>query len=342
MVRNNIYPWSLWISVLFVTYLGLTGLLAAEARISIIAGDGTAGFRDGIDAQFNKPIRLAPFGRGKILVADINNHAIRIVSRDGLVSTIVGGPNMKGHRDGAADEAMLNGPHGVALSDEGVIAVAGASSHLVRLITPIEENGITLGYEVSTVAGVYESSGMKDGAADQALFNSPHAVAWDSEGGLLVVDIGNSRIRYIKDGVTTTVLGPVEEGMKMPIDMSLTVNGQILLADAGNNTVLQQQADGHLLTVNANRPLDVPHGVASDAAGNIYVAEIGNHQVTRIAPNGEITVLAGTGVAGSGPEELDMPAAVLVHDGLLWIADLNNHRISVLELEQEPESGSEQ
>ena len=50
------------------------GLQAAEIRV--IAGNGEAGFADGTtDARFNKPIRLAPFGPGKILIADINNHA---------------------------------------------------------------------------------------------------------------------------------------------------------------------------------------------------------------------------------------------------------------------------
>lgn len=76
--------------------------------------------------------------------------------------------------------------------------------------------------------------------------------------------------------------------------------------------------------------LNVPHGVASDAAHNIYVAEIGGHQVAKIAPNGDLTIVAGTGVAGGGSDELNKPAAVLVHDGLLWIADLENHRISTL------------
>lgn len=334
MIRNIIdsRSWVAWASLGLLSFIGLNGSLLAETGLTIIAGNGVAGFRDGTEAQFNKPIRLAPYGDGKILVADITNHAIRVVSRDGVVSTIAGGPDKKGHQDGIADEAMFSGPHGVAISAEGIIAVAGASSHLVRLITPIEVNGDTR-YEVSTVAGVYETSGMKDGPADQALFNSPHAVAWDSEGGLLVVDIGNSRIRRIKDGMVTTVLGPKEEGMSMPIDMSLTVNGEILLADAGNNTVLHQLADGQLVTVKASTALKVPHGVASDSAGNVYVAEIGSHQVTRIAPTGEVTVLAGTGTAGSGPQELDKPAAVLVHDGLLWIADLDNHRISVLPIE---------
>jgi len=136
--------------------------------LKIIAGDGVAGFIDGKDARFNKPIRLTPFGPGKILVADIGNHAVRIVSKDGTVTTLAGGPDKQGHKDGPAKDAMFNAPHGVALSPEGIIAVAGASSHVVRLITPTEH-----GYIVSTYAGVAGETGMRDGPAKQALFNSP-------------------------------------------------------------------------------------------------------------------------------------------------------------------------
>jgi len=303
----------------------------AAEPMTVIAGTGEAGFRDGADAQFNKPIRLAPFGEGRILVADINNDAIRIVTADGEVTTIAGGPDKGGHRDGSADQAMFDGPHGVAVSPDGVVAVAEAGGHVVRLLTPVGELGDSGRYEVTTAAGTHGEDGMRDGPAHQALFNSPHAVAWDDDGGLLVVDIGNARVRRIKDGMVTTVLGP--DGMGMPMDMSVTADSEILLADAGNNTILRGFADGRIQTVNMTRALKVPHGVTSDSAHNIYVAEIRGHRVVRIAPDGETIVVAGSGEAGIAPDELNRPAAVLVHDGLLWIADLDNHRISALPIE---------
>lgn len=314
--------------------LALVGLarpgFAAE-EMTVIAGNGEAGFRDGADAQFNKPIRLAPFGDGRILVADINNDAIRIVTADGEVTTIAGGPDKGGHRDGPADAAMFDGPHGVAVSSDGVIAVAEAGGHVVRLITPVSQPGEPVRYEVSTVAGTHGKDGMRDGPANEALFNSPHAVAWDRDGGLLVVDIGNACVRRIKDGQVTTVLGP--EGMQMPMDMSVTADDEILLADAGNNTILRGRADGQVSTVGMTATLKVPHGVTSDSVDNVYVAEIRGHRVVRIAPDGVTTVVAGSGEPGREVEELNRPAAVLVHDGMLWIADLDNHRITALPIE---------
>ena len=72
--------------------------MSVAAELRVIAGNGEAGFVDGSDARFNKPIRLAPFGPGKIVIADIYNHAIRSVSLDGEVLTLAGGPDKNGHQ----------------------------------------------------------------------------------------------------------------------------------------------------------------------------------------------------------------------------------------------------
>jgi sugar lactone lactonase YvrE len=83
----------------------------------------------------------------------------------------------------------------------------------------------------------------------------------------------------------------------------------------------------------ANTPLILPSGVASDAAGNLYVAETGKHVVRRLTPAGMLTVVAGTGVQGymgdgaaATNAELDSPQGVAVDAaGNLWIADTHNH-----------------
>jgi DNA-binding beta-propeller fold protein YncE len=305
----------------FSTMLG-----AAEFRV--IAGNGEAGFADGSDARFFKPIRLAPFGPGRILVADINNHAIRSVTLDGEVLTLAGGPDKRGHRDGPAAEAGFDNPHGVAVSPGGLIVVAGAGSHTIRLLTPVDD-----GYEVSTLAGVAGESGFRDGPADKALFYSPHAVVWDAEGGLLVVDIGNASIRRIKDGVVTTVATADTSEMVMPIDMMPAGDGSYLIADAGIQKVLRWSPGDKGEVLAADTEMVMPHGVAGDADGNVYVAEIYAHRITELIAGETPKRVAGTGSAGSGPDQLNKPAGVLVHDGYLWIADLDNHRISVIPLD---------
>lgn len=296
-------------------------------NLKSVAGNGEAGFVEGKDARLNKPIRMAPFGPGKILVADISNHAIRIVSKDGEVTTIAGGPDKAGHKDGLASEAMFNGPHGVAVSKEGVIAVAGASSHAVRLLTPTGNGG----YVVSTLAGIPGESGMQDGPVDKALFNSPHGLVFDNDGSLLVVDIGNGSIRRIKDGMVTTILPAGTDGMVMPIDIGHANDGTFLIADAGNNKALSWDGGKTVTAVAMDRELKTPHGVWGGPDGSVYVAEMGTHNIVRLK-DGKATIVAGTSKEGSDDLSLNKPAAVLVHDGLLWIADLNNHRIMAVSL----------
>jgi hypothetical protein len=77
--------------VLLLVFCFSTSLGAAGLRV--VPGTGEAGFVDGTDAQFNKPIRLAPFGPGRVLVADINNHAIPSMTIDGEVLKLAGGPD---------------------------------------------------------------------------------------------------------------------------------------------------------------------------------------------------------------------------------------------------------
>ncbi|OIN60567.1 NHL repeat-containing protein [Arsenicibacter rosenii] len=78
--------------------------------------------------------------------------------------------------------------------------------------------------------------------------------------------------------------------------------------------------------------LNLPVGVAVDAAGFIYVADSENHRIVKFAPNATSgsagTVVAGTGSAGSGPQELNKPTGVAL-DGSnnIYIADYENHRI---------------
>lgn len=324
---------------------------ASEGGLRVVAGDGVEGFVDGEMARFRKPIRLAPYGDGAIVVADIFNHAIRIVRDDGTVTTLGGSPDAKGHRDGPAAEARFSSPHGVAVSPDGVIAVAGAENHAVRLMTPVavSASGVPH-YVVSTVAGVPGEEGMRDGPAAQALFNSPHAVAWAADGSLFVADIGNARIRRIADGEVTTVAGSGETGnadgpalkasFTYPMDIAFSPDGSLVIIDAGTDQLRRWVPDGEVTTVRLDTPLLTPHGVAAAPDGTIYIAEMGAHRVVAVTPDGRVSPVCGEGEPGSGSEQLNRPAAVLVHDGRLWIADLDNHRISSLALKKSPPQAS--
>jgi len=309
--------------------------------LTVVAGNGTPGFSDGDSPRFNKPIRFAPFGPDTILVADINNHAIRIVHRDGRTETLAGGPAKQGHEDGPVEQARFNSPHGVAVRDDGAIAVAEAASHTIRLLLPTErkENGddTSSGYTVSTLAGTAGQKGFRDGPAAEALFNAPHAVAWGANGVLFVADIGNARLRQIKDGTVTTVAGtgsyghsdgPLGEGrLQYPMDLSIASDGSVLIADGGTGRIRRYEPDNGLSSPWPDIQIDMPHGLATAPDGGVIVAEMYGHRIVLLTRDHEFIRLCGTGEPGAGPKQLQKPAAVLVHSGHLWIADLKNHRI---------------
>jgi len=301
--------------------------------MKVVAGNGQPGFWDGDSAELNKPIRFAPYAGNSVLFADINNHAIRVATLDGKVTTIAGGPDKKGYQDGTATEAKFNSPHGVGYDkNNDIIYVAEASNHTIRKITK-DENGEFI---VSTVAGVPIQVGFQDGETSIAKFISPHAVVAGNEGVVYVADIGNTRIRKIKDGIVSTVAENKEEtpeDKKFKYVMDIVFNGEnIFMADAGNNSIFKVVSEKLIEKLALNDTLSTPHGIAVDKNNNLYIADMGTHRILKINSNGDISSIAGTGIAGAKVNELNKPAAVLVHNNNLWIADLDNHQIKVLQI----------
>jgi sugar lactone lactonase YvrE len=107
-----------------------------QGQVNTLAGNGQAGFADGpvADASFNAPTGVTVDASGKVLVADRNNHRVRLVDK-GQVSTLAG-TGQPAYVNGASGVAAFNQPSGVAVNGYGVVYVADLANHSIRMIAP--------------------------------------------------------------------------------------------------------------------------------------------------------------------------------------------------------------
>ena len=156
------------------------------------------------------------------------------------------------------------------------------------------------GGNVTTYAGD-GTEGFSDGAAAQARFDNPYFIARDVAGNLYISDNGNNRIRKITQGGEVSTL-------------------------AGSGVA--GYADGPGATARFNRPA----GIAVDTSGNVYVADRSN-RIRKISPSGEVSTLAGSGVAGYADgqgttAQFSYPDGLAVDSsGNVYVADGGNSRI---------------
>ncbi|MBV8390251.1 MAG: hypothetical protein JO080_10665, partial [Mucilaginibacter sp.] len=212
-----------------------------------------------IPALFSSPSDVAVDATGNLYVADYWYNRIQKISTNGTVSTLAGTGNA-GAINGSGKLASFNRPTGVAVDGSGNVYVADAGNNLIRKITP---DGT-----VSTLAGTVVAVDTSGKTTTQPLFSGPSGVAVDAFGNVYVADAGNNRICVVSpSGITRTLSG----------------NG-----NAGAN-------NGAGATATFNNPT----GIGVDRAGNVYVADMLNNMIRKIAPDGTTGTLAGIGEIGS-------------------------------------------
>jgi sugar lactone lactonase YvrE len=237
--------------------------LSPAGVLTTVAGNGRAGFSgDGgpaTEARIQGPGGIAVDPAGNLFIADHNNHRIRKVSPDGLITTVAGsGPAGQGNGastgdGGLATEARLNGPCGLTLDRSGNLFFAEAgevSGHVgggyrVRRVSP---DGI-----ITTVAGSDAPGFSGDGGpASQARLNTPVGIAVDTEGNLFIADSNNHRIRKVDvGGIISTLAGngtsryagdgvaATATGLRWPVNLAVDAVGNLLITDFEGNRVLK-------------------------------------------------------------------------------------------------------
>ena len=307
------------------TSLILLFILISSNLLSQSVGSGEAGFSDQIPVELDKPIRFSKYKDGAFLFVDFNNYAIREVDRNGKVTSLFGGPDKKGFQDGDLNKALFDGIHGVAFDEKNdVIYIASASNSVIRKI--YKENDA---YKVETIAGTPKENGFADGDAAQAKFNSLHEILYDKNGDIYVLDIGNAKIRKLKNGKITSLVGkdsiaPIIVDWKYPIDMAFD-GDDIVICDAGNSNIYRFTPGKGIKKLELDKPLKMPHGITSDNNGNLYVADMGANAIYKIENDTKVTKIEAT--AENGFDNLNKPSDVIVINGILWVADLYNHQL---------------
>jgi ATP-dependent protease HslVU (ClpYQ) peptidase subunit len=176
-------------------------LLFPNRTVITLAGGGLSGIISGssngvgTSALFNLPFGVAVDNWGNAIVADFNNHKIRIIYPNRTVITLAGGSatgNMLGSNDGVGTAALFNDPQGVAIDTSGNVIVNDNAYHKIRLIYPNRT--------VITLAGGSSSgttSGSTNGVGTAALFANPSGITMDSSGAVIVTDYSNHKVRLI-------------------------------------------------------------------------------------------------------------------------------------------------
>ncbi len=202
---------------------------------------------------------------------------------------------------GSSLASQLYAPETVAVDNSGNIFIADKGNHRIRKVT---RAGV-----ISTVAGNGQIGSSGDGGlAINAPFNSPNGVAVDNSGNIYIADTNNQRIRKVNSsGIISTIAGSGIQGFD---------------GDGSANPALQQ--------------LDTPVGIFLDAAGNLLIADAGNHRIRKLnLTSGVLTTIAGKGYGSGTPDGtaalntfLRYPTSVVADiSGNIYISNTSGHNI---------------
>jgi hypothetical protein len=368
-MRTPRHPRLLVAIFLAVGALIVVAVAGAAPRMDTVAGSGNGGYAgDGSAATaalLTSPSDVSSLPGGGYLIADTSNHRIRRVAVDGTITTVAGAGPAAGQNGAFGGDGQpatstivrLNQPRGVAVTADGGFLIADTNNNVIRRVSAA---GI-----ITTVAGIGGQAGQggDGGPATGTLLTAPQGVAATPDGGFLIADTGNHRVRKVDAAGTITAStslptngagfsgdGGSATGARLnaPARVAPLAGGGYLIADTNNNRIRRVSAQGLIDTVAGSTTpgsggdggpataasLTLPEGVAATPDGGILIADTGNERVREVAPDGTITTRAGTGTLGFAGDGGAPPLAQLSHPRVaipfgtgLLVADAFNHRI---------------
>jgi sugar lactone lactonase YvrE len=315
-----------------------------------VAGTGEPGadrmVKPATESALYQPSQVRRGPDGLLYIMDFNNHLLRRIEADGMLTAVAGNGIHAGALEGAdARESSLENPVDFDFLPDGRIVFV--SYHDARVLM-IEHD-----HTLKVIAGdVPASTGNEGdgGPARDARFVELHGIAIAPDGTIYLADGGANRIRRIgTDGIINTIAGSNVGGytgdggpatsarVSAPSAMALDANGLLYFADSNNCVIRRIEQDGTITTVAGNGPiadseLAGPEGFALAPDGSIFIADRRHSVVKQRTPDGQMTVIAGTGTrghSGDGGPALEAEFSFLSRlfldsDGSLYVADQQN------------------
>jgi streptogramin lyase len=224
---------------------GIITTIAGTGGKSGYGGDGGPATK----ALLMEPNGIALDGKGKLYIADVAGHRVRVVDlQSGMIDTLGGnGKGVTARDGGPLKNATFNGPRAVAVHPDGSLFVVERNGHSVRRVDLMK--GTVEGFAGTGKRG-YTGDG---GKARDATFDGPKEIDIDREGNVFIVDTENEAIRRVdaKSGIITTIAGKGRS--KNPG-----------LGDGGKPT---------------EATLGRPHGVVVGPDGAVYIGDTNSHRI---------------------------------------------------------------
>jgi sugar lactone lactonase YvrE len=269
---------------------------------------------------------LAVDSFGNLYIADFLNSTVRKIAPDGSISTVAGNGQFLGNgfgqwssnNGGQAINASFGWPGGVAADSTGAFYVSDSYETL---------------WQVTPGGVINAAAGNNCGGSSLPGLCVPYGLSADGNGNLYVADMANCRVQKVApDATMTTVAGVLNscgyagDGgpaaaalLEMPYAVAADLAGNVYIADTYNNCIRKVSPDGNIATFAGvcttyqglfapsggysgdggpatSAQLNLPHGVAVDVAGNVYISDSENFRVRKVTPDGTITTVAGDGV----------------------------------------------
>ncbi len=323
--------------------------------VTTIAGTaGPCGWVDatGTAARFCGPRGIVADSSGNLFVADGSNFRVRKIALSTGAVTTWAGDGLSGSIDGNGTSARFANVQGIGGGPFGNLYIAEGNGHTIRKID--------FAANVTTLAGLAPQNGSTVASGTDARFSSPTDTAVDSSGNVYISDTSNHTIRRIDSGSSTPnvfvglqtfsdeIDGDISTArFSTPGGLTTDSSNNVYVANRNANTVRKITPAGDVTTLAGTKytigsddgtgsaaRFNNPRDVAADAAGNIYVADSGNHTIRKITPAGVVTTLAGlagfsgsTNATGTAARFTSPSSLAVGSDGNLYVCDEGNHTI---------------